>query len=148
MSLAVVVDASFLAKLVVPEPDSALAEEVWRGWARNGAQLAAPTLLPFEVASTIRKHVVRGLITQEYGRAALDVSAALIHYIAMVTPDDLYAAAWDLAERYSRPNLYDAYYVALAEALDGELWTADDRLCRAMPGHTGLFKPLTHCGTL
>ena len=30
-----------------------------------------------------------------------------------------------------QPAVYDSIYLALAEALDGELWTADERFYRA-----------------
>ena len=40
--------------------------------------------------------------------------------------------ALDLAERFSLPAAYDAHYLALADWLGGEFWTADRRLARAV----------------
>jgi predicted nucleic acid-binding protein len=35
-----------------------------------------------------------------------------------------------MAERFSLPAAYDAHYLALAEWLGGQFWTADGRLAR------------------
>jgi predicted nucleic acid-binding protein len=37
-----------------------------------------------------------------------------------------------LAERFSLPAAYDAHYLALADWLGGEFWTADRKLVRAV----------------
>jgi len=47
----------------------------------------------------------------------------------------LHRWAVDLAERFSLPAAYDAHYLALAEWLGGEFWTADRRLAQAV-GYT------------
>ena len=135
MSLQVCVDASFMVKLVLPEPDSERAEEAWEGWLSAGATVCAPALMPFEATSAIRKHVQRGLITVERGSSAVAAFSALSQDIVLAPADDLHSATWELAMRYGRPNLYDAYYVALAESLNCQLWSADDHLRRVMPGH-------------
>lgn len=110
-------------------------EEAWEGWLTAGAAVCAPAPMPFEATSAIRKHVQRGLITVERGAAAVEAFSALVQGVALAPVDDLHAAAWSLAVRYDRPNLYDACYVALAERLDCLLWSADDHLRRVMPGH-------------
>ena len=135
MSSPVCVDASFMVKLVLPEPDSEQAEAAWASWLASGADVCAPALMPFEAASAIRKHVQRGLIASEPGAAALEAFSTLAQDIILAPAEDLHAAAWSLAARYNRPNLYDAYYVALAESLDCPLWSADDHLRRVMPDH-------------
>jgi predicted nucleic acid-binding protein len=45
-------------------------------------------------------------------------------------PDDLLGLAFAAACRLGLPAIYDAHYVALAEAAGGELWTDDRRLVR------------------
>jgi predicted nucleic acid-binding protein len=37
-----------------------------------------------------------------------------------------------LATRFNRPATYDAHYLALAEMMDCEFWTADERLFNAV----------------
>ena len=134
-SLSVCVDASFMVKLVLPEVDSQRAEALWSEWLTTGTVIHAPALMPFEAAAAIRKHVQRGLITAERGEMAVEAFSGFSQEINLQPAQSLHAGAWTLAMRYSRPNLYDAYYVALAESLDCPLWTADDHLLRVMPGH-------------
>ena len=45
---------------------------------------------------------------------------------------DLHWRALELAERFSLPAVYDAPYLALAEGLGGEFWTADGALARTV----------------
>lgn len=135
MSSAICVDASFMVKLVLPEAGSEQAEALWDRWLAGGILVFAPALMPFEAISAIRKQVQRNLIATTRGEAAVDAFSALAQDIILQPAADLYSAAWSLANRYQRPNLYDAYYVALADSLDCPLWSADDHLRRVMPGH-------------
>ncbi len=53
------VDASFLLKLFLPEDRSDQAEELWKAWVGDHAEIVAPTLIVFEVSSVIRNKVFR-----------------------------------------------------------------------------------------
>ena len=90
--------------------------------------LAAPHLLPVEVASTLRRGVLNGELGAESGALAhadlLDLQVELFDY------GPLGARVWELRNTVST---YDAWYVALAEALDAPVATLDDRLAGA-PG--------------
>ena len=46
--------------------------------------------------------------------------------------------AWELHQ----PAAYDAHYLALAEILDCEMWTADDRFFRAASSTSGRVRRL------
>lgn len=125
-----VVDASVLvAALVDAGPDGRWAEAEL-----IGAPLAAPHLLPVEVASVLRRAARAGQISEDV--------AALAHTDLMRLPIELYpyepvaTRAWSL-----RANLtsYDACYVALAELLGAPLSTLDRRLRRA-PGPQCAFR--------
>lgn len=50
-----------------------------------------------------------------------DASQAALHHRAL-----------EIANRYDLSATYDAHYVALAESLGCELWTADQRLLRRL----------------
>lgn len=90
--------------------------------------LASPHLIDSEVAHALRANVLRGDIDATDGERAIRRWAQLgIQRFAVV---GLLDRVWEL-----RTNLtgYDATYVAIAEALDCALLTADGRLAGA-PG--------------
>ena len=133
MSDFVVVDASLAFKWLVEEEHSDKATALTRYWDDEGTQVAAPPLLPFEVANALHRRVLRGEI-------ALEVAADLIQDLMSLgvvlheTPS-LYGKALELASRLRQGAVYDACYLALADSLGCELWTADRRFYQA--AHSG-----------
>lgn len=132
MSSQICVDASVVLKLLLPEPDSDKAHALWALWIKEGVEVVAPCHLAFEVVSVLRNHVHRRAISAEAGQAAFDAFRG--QEIVFVHPDGLDERAWELAQRYDRPTAYDAHYLALAETLGCDLWTADRRLINALRG--------------
>ena len=129
-NLRVCVDASLVVKLVVEEVYSSEARALWRGWQHEGRDIAAPPLLRYEIASVLRKHVACGLRTAAESRQALELALTFdIQYIELA---NFHRRAFDLADRLSRPTAYDAHYLALAEHLVCDFWTADERLVNAV----------------
>ena len=120
-----VVDASVIGHwlLTTRVPARELAEQFARG-----ALLAAPHLLDAEVGHLLRRHVLTGVASLARARIALETFLAL--------PIERYAHATLLPRAFNlRDNatIYDALYLALAEALEAPLWTRDRRLAR-IPG--------------
>ena len=128
----VCVDAGILIKLVVAEEDSDRADALWEQWKEDGVRVVAPGLLPFELTSVLRKKVHRGLLSPAEGKEAFDTVHRLP--VQVLTPPDLHRRAWELATRFNRPAAYDAHYLALAEMMNCEFWTADERLLNAVGG--------------
>jgi predicted nucleic acid-binding protein len=122
----VCVDASLGLKLVLPEKDSRRAHELWEQWVRQDRVILAPPLFLYEGASVIRGHVYRGLLTAERGDFAFQSYKA--QGVSLISPSELHERAWAVAKRLNQPKVYDSYYLALAEIVDGEFWTADERL--------------------
>lgn len=90
--------------------------------------VAAPHLIDAELAHALRNRIRREQITEDQGRVALDRWTRLgLRRFAAV---GMLGRIWELRENVTA---YDATYVALAEALDCPLVTADGRLGRA-PG--------------
>lgn len=122
MSIGVVCDASAIAALLL----DAGADGEWVTQAIGSAPISAPTLLRYETANVIRKHELAGTISPDQ---AAQAHADLLDLAIELWPYDLLAArAWELRRNLS---IYDATYVALAEAMDLVLVTLDSRITRA-----------------
>ncbi len=123
--------------MIVIDASAAVSALLNAGPARQAlaeAPLHAPYLIDAEVANALRRGVAASRINPEDAWTALDrwrrlgISRyAVLHMVERI---------WQLRENLSA---YDASYVALAEALDCALLTADGRLGRA----PGLRCPVT-----
>ncbi len=60
--------------------------------------------------------------------------------IGIVEPSDLDVRAVMIADDYGLPAVYDAIYLALAQQLGYEFWTADRRLIRFVAGKLDLVR--------
>jgi len=118
----IVVDASVLAPaLADDDTDGDRARERLRG-----EQLAAPELIDLEVLSTLRRAARAGRLNERRSAQALtDLTALPLRRVPHLP---LLPRVWDLRDNLSA---YDASYVALAEALNTVLVTADARIERA-----------------
>ncbi len=94
----------------------------------RGETIAGPDLLRIEVLAVIRKRLITGALTPTQANDAVE---DLLDLPVSVFPSaPLLRRAWALRDNVTG---YDACYVALAEALDCTLFTADARLANA-PG--------------
>lgn len=125
-----VVDASVVAAALVDGGEDG-------SWARGllaEGPLAAPHLMPVEVANILRRAASSGDLSTD--------SAALAHADLLALRVELFPygafapRVWELRENLTA---YDAWYVAIAEALDARLATLDLRLSRA-PGPRCVFE--------
>ncbi len=100
-------------------------------WARDAlgvGRLAAPHLMPAEVVQVLRRRVAQGVISETDASAGV---SGLLELQAELHPFEPFAKrVWELRDTVSA---YDAWYVALAEALDVPFATLDARLARS-PG--------------
>ncbi len=119
-----VVDASTIAAMVFGEPKASEAAASLRG-----ATLAAPALLPFEVASVCLKKLTRNPEQRELLFAALSLFKRLEiaqHHVELQETVEL--------AQQTGVSAYDASYLWLARHLRVELVTLDARLARASAG--------------
>lgn len=123
------VDANLVIRLVADPKDESV-RELWDRWDAEGRQVIAPTLLYYEVTNALYRYRRQGLMSLAAVRLAL--KAALSLPLHLHGEADLHQHALRLAERFSLPATYDAHYLALAEQLGAEFWTADRKLARAV----------------
>ena len=120
----IVVDASVLVVALAddgPDGDQARAR-------LHGERLTVPELADLEVASVLRRQMRTGLLDARRARLALEDLAALPARRAPHRP--LLRRCWEVRDNLT---IYDAAYIALAEAMNTTLLTGDQKLARA-PG--------------
>jgi len=118
----IVVDASVLAVALADD-----GQDGDHARARlRGEQLTAPGLVDLEVASVWRRQIRDGAMDARRAALALTDLAALPLRRAAHQP--LLDRCWELRDNLT---IYDASYVALAEALEVTLLTGDGRLARS-----------------
>ena len=129
MSGYVVVDASVAVKWLIAEALSEEALVLVRSWARDGIAVIAPYLMPAEVSNALHKRVV----SQELSVAAASdlMETLLASGIELQETPLIHVRAIEIASELGQRAAYDAHYLALAEELDCELWTADARFYSA-----------------
>ncbi|HEY6912514.1 MAG TPA: type II toxin-antitoxin system VapC family toxin [Myxococcales bacterium] len=117
-----VVDGSVVVAALV----DAGREGTWADRLLGSDALAAPHLMPVEVANILRRAVASGELTAD--------TASMAHADLLALRIDLFpyspfsARVWELRDNVS---CSDGWYVALAEAMDAPLATLDARLSRA-----------------
>jgi predicted nucleic acid-binding protein len=119
-----VVDASSLVDYLVRDGETAL----WvRSQLRAAPDLHAPELIDAETLQAMRGLVLRGIISSDDATTAISdlIDARVVRYPHRPLLD----RAWALRGGFT---IYDALYVALAEALGATLVTTDRRLARAV----------------
>ncbi|MGH3666296.1 MAG: type II toxin-antitoxin system VapC family toxin [Egibacteraceae bacterium] len=129
-----VVDASAVIELLLGRPPGAGVREPLQ----RREQLAAPHLLDAEVGQVLRRYERRGELPERRARVALAHLAALP--ITRFPHAPFMDRAFDLR---ANATVYDALYVALAEALRAPLLTADAAL-RHLPGSTARVELLSN----
>lgn len=128
--MTLVIDAGVVvAALIDDGPDGRWAESMLAA-----GPLAAPHLMLVEAANILRRSSLAGVISPDSAQLAhadlLKLRVVLFGY------EPVAERVWELRGAITS---YDACYVALAEALDAPLATADLRLSRA-PGPHCVFK--------
>lgn len=118
-----VVDASALAEYLI---GSSRGEQAAAHLANHSRSLHVPHLAIAETISVFRSWVARGEVDE---RRVLGALEDLTDFPAVRHGSEpLLPRIWELRHNLSS---YDAHYVALAEALDAPLLTADARIARA-----------------
>lgn len=125
-----VVDASFVARLLQPGYPEVV--DLWLTWLGSRGQVSAPSLLVYEVTNALYRSVRARQLGPQLLSASLEELAAM--KLDLVTDLALSRRAAELAWELDLPATYDAHYLALAERLDSDLWTCDEKLAKRIGG--------------
>ena len=128
----VVVDASLAVKFAVNEEFALQARTLAHFWESAGVPLSAPDFMPSEFASALRKKIPDGFLT--IGDVRTLISDLYESGIDFRPSRTLHIRAIDLAVQLNQRLAYDSHYLALAESLNCDFWTADRRFHRAAQG--------------
>lgn len=123
------VDASVAAKWLLRERDRDRALALRAEVLGSGGRIVAPYLLVGEVTSAVYKKCQVGQIRFELGRLLTAMAGQLS--VDVVSPPHLPLRAFEIAAQLGLKWIYDAFYVALAEIVGCDLWTADEALYAA-----------------
>ncbi|MCY4625929.1 MAG: type II toxin-antitoxin system VapC family toxin [Chloroflexi bacterium] len=113
------------------EEDSDRARATLATWRRQGARLAAPYFMVAEVANALHRRVHESTLDADEASSLMDDLLSPELRLELHAPPGIHQRGMALARQLRQPAVYDCIYLALAEALDGELWTADERFYRA-----------------
>jgi predicted nucleic acid-binding protein len=126
MNSVVCLDASVVIWALTPSPLSDKAAAVLAHSQKEKTSLVAPTLLAFEVTSTLRRLVYLHELTPKEGEEAFE---AFLHLpVRLSHRRALFPLAWRLAKELNLSRAYDAAYLALAQLRHCDFWTADEKL--------------------
>lgn len=128
-SLTVCIDASIVLRYTL-QPDNAPIKKLWDAWISKEARLVAPTLLYYEVTNGLYQQQKNKLLSPEIIWQSLEVALQLP--IQLINEANLHLRAREIAMQYNLSATYDAHYLALAEWMDVDLWTADMRLVNTL----------------
>lgn len=123
-------DSGILIASVYPETLTRQAQHLIKQLQTDNITLHAPTLLRYELVAVSRKAVYQARVTAEEGLRARD--KLLAYPVTLHFDDVLLKRGYELATQYNRPTAYDAQYLALAERLSCDFWTADERMFNAI----------------
>lgn len=101
--------------------------------ARNTNPNLRTSTLGYEVTNALYQMVRHTMINKHVAETALRAMTALP--ITIYEEDVFHQKALDAAVRLNIKSAYDAHYLALAEYLQCDLWTADKRLYNSTHRH-------------
>ena len=124
----VVIDASVAVKWYNMEVDTEKALGLRAAYAAGRVDLAAPYLIAYEVANSLRYNPDFGEMD---ARSAINDLFDMQIDFRLLDPDQI-EKSFELAYKHGI-TVYDSTYLALAETGGSTLYTADDRLVTKVP---------------
>ncbi len=120
-----VVDASLAVKWLLKEPLTGKALALAEEWADTDTTPTGPCLLLVEATNVFHRRALSGQISQSQAKELL--TGFFNMGIEIRESSQLQVRALELAQELQLPIVYDVHYLALADMLECDLWTADER---------------------
>ena len=127
---ALCVDANLVIRFVLS--DDEIIQDLWDSWFADERRLIAPALIHYEVINGLYQYLKYERISSTSFHQAVKTALALPIEIIDDERLEIHRRAAFLTEEYKLKAAYDTHYLALAERLNIELWTADARLYNAV----------------
>ncbi len=125
-SSVVCVDANLVILLLSRGTLALQIRELWNQWLELNYTIVAPTLIYYELSNALHRSAIAGQIAPEEADQVLAEATNL--NIRLYGDAQLHQEALSLARSLRLSATYDAHYLALAQRLKCEFWTADKRL--------------------
>jgi len=123
----IVIDANLAVWAVLPNIAEMNTLKYIQAWYQQERRIIAPEFLIAETTSVVRRLVYLNRIDEDEGKQAIDDLFALgIETITLTCHVCQTAFGW--ASKLQQARVYDSLYLAVAEHLEAEFWTADKRL--------------------
>ncbi|MDB5334475.1 MAG: PilT protein domain protein [Planctomycetaceae bacterium] len=123
-----ILDSNVALKLVLPEPDVAIAIQLLDDFNAGLHELLAPNFFPVEVAHALTRAERQGRVSDPWKLWQIVMGDCPQLFDA----DPLMQRAIEIASK-ARIGVYDCLYVALAEREGCNLVTADEKLIKNLP---------------
>ena len=123
----VVLDSNIVFASIIQVPYSLAARTLIGQLADEEIDFPVPGIWEYEIVSALRKFIYSGHLNQEVAFESLKhIFSMGFTTISQTFESHLLALQW--AERLGQFVAYDAQYLALAEQIGADFWTADRRL--------------------
>lgn len=137
-----VIDASLAVKWVLKEPYTEEALSLANQWVAEETKPIAPCLLSVEITNVLHRRAMKGQISLSQAERLL--KGLLDIGIEIRESPQLHVRALQLAQKLQKSAVYDTHYLALAEIMDCEFWTADERFFNSVREQQPRVKWLGH----
>lgn len=124
-----ILDTSLLAHALLSTQRTEASEAVLHELIEGAAPIVVPPHVVIEFGSLVRKAVSRGRIEPTEAVAVFQDVMNLGRRASF--SESVLERGFDIATRLGQSDTFDATGYAIAEALDGEFWTADRRFAAA-----------------
>jgi len=133
----VVVDTSLVLKWIYHESDSNKALTLLTRWTSERVVIRAPILLAYEATNSLFQKVRSDKFTLDAARESLTDVILKGLVFDFSSPLAISIRAMEFAHRFNLSATYDSHYLALAEHVGCELWTADTKMWKVVKDQLG-----------